>query len=63
VDGRLPDGGNCYRRALLAIALDAGAAQDPLVLGLDARGGPASGHAWLGERRGREEPYPVELVL
>jgi hypothetical protein len=48
VDARMPGGGNCYRRALLEIALDRGAAAEPLFLGLNASGEPSSGHAWLG---------------
>lgn len=48
VDARVPGGPNCYRRALLEIALDAGAAREPLHLALRAHGGVGSGHAWLG---------------
>jgi hypothetical protein len=47
VDARLPDGGNCYRRALLEILVDAGAAEEKLFMGLRKQGGPRSGHAWL----------------
>src|SRR5262245_48095321 len=47
VDARLPGGGNCYRRALLEICVDAGAAEEKLYMGLKAHGGPRSGHAWL----------------
>ena len=49
VDARMPGGPNCYRRALLEIGLDAGAAREPLKMGLQPHGGPKSGHAWLGE--------------
>jgi len=48
VDRLLPGDPNCYRRALLEIGLDAGAAEEPLHLGLRVPGGPRSGHAWLG---------------
>lgn len=48
IDARLPGGGNCYRRALLEIALDRDAAAEPLFMGLTSEGGPKSGHAWLG---------------
>jgi Transglutaminase-like superfamily len=48
VDARMPGGPNCYRRALLEIGLDAGAAREPLNMGLRPHGGPKSGHAWLG---------------
>jgi hypothetical protein len=48
IDGHLPGGGNCYRRSLLEVALDRGAAREPFHLGLRADGGARSGHAWLG---------------
>lgn len=35
VDARYPGGGNCFRRVLTELALDAGAADDRLVFGLD----------------------------
>jgi hypothetical protein len=35
VDAAYPGGGNCFRRVLVELALDAGAARDPLVFGLD----------------------------
>src|SRR5262245_36749623 len=44
----LGGGASCYRRALLEMSLDAGAAEEPLHLGLRVPGGPRSGHAWLG---------------
>jgi hypothetical protein len=47
LDAHLPGGGNCYRRALVEMALDPGAAEERLYLGLKARGGFRSGHAWL----------------
>src|SRR5262249_44384489 len=47
VDACFPGGGNCYRRALLEMALDRGAASEPLRMGLKAGGGRGSGHAWL----------------
>jgi hypothetical protein len=47
-DACFPGGGNCYRRALLEIAVDPVAATTPLRLGLRTGGGPRSGHAWLG---------------
>jgi hypothetical protein len=48
VDAHMPDGGNCYRRVLLEIGLDRGAAAEPLSMGLSGSGAPLSGHAWLG---------------
>jgi Transglutaminase-like superfamily len=47
VDSLFPGGPNCYRRALLEMAFDRGAAAETLQLGLSASGGPGSGHAWL----------------
>jgi hypothetical protein len=49
VDAVMPGGSNCYRRALLEMALDSGAAREPLRMGLRATGGPRTGHAWLGD--------------
>jgi len=63
VDRRLPGGSNCYRRALVEMALDRTAAQQPLHMGLVRGGGSASGHAWLGDRREPEARYDVELAL
>jgi hypothetical protein len=47
VDARIPGGSNCYRRALVEMALDASAAEERLFFGLKAHGGARSGHAWL----------------
>ena len=44
--------GNCYRRALIELALDSGAAAEPLRIGLMATAAPRSGHAWLGAEDG-----------
>ncbi|MDB4936379.1 MAG: hypothetical protein JWP87_3351 [Labilithrix sp.] len=44
-DRALPRGAGCYRRALLEMALDAGAADEALVLGFRRHG---IGHAWVG---------------
>lgn len=63
VDRCFPSGPSCYRRALLEIALDAGAATEPLHLGLRSRGGPQSGHAWLASDRGSLERYDAEFVV
>jgi hypothetical protein len=62
VDRWLPDGGNCYRRALVEIALDAGAAAEPLTFGFRQHGGPKSGHAWLAGGREAGERYDAEFV-
>jgi hypothetical protein len=62
VDRCFPSGGNCYRRALVEIAVDGGAAAEPLHLGFRAGGRPQSGHAWLGAG-GDGQRYDAELVL
>jgi hypothetical protein len=61
VDRCMPGGGNCYRRVLLEIALDRGAAAEPVRFGLREHGGPSSGHVWLADREtgGR---YDAEFV-
>jgi hypothetical protein len=69
VDRRFPDGGNCYRRALLEVALDRTAAREPFQMGFhlslpEADGAaPEPGHAWLGKRGGRPEDYDAVVVL
>lgn len=55
-------GGNCYRRALMEMALDAGAAAEPLRMGLQAAATPGSGHAWLGDEE-TSEHYDAILSL
>jgi hypothetical protein len=42
-------GGNCYRRALLEVSLDRGAAAEPLLLGFDMISEKLAGHAWLAD--------------
>jgi hypothetical protein len=63
VDRLFPSGPNCYRRALLEIAMDAGAAREPLHMGLNAEGGPRSGHAWLASSPDRPAHYDAEFVV
>ena len=60
VDRLLEPGGNCLRRSLLEMGLDAGAAEESLMLGLRAGGGPRSGHAWLSSQAVQDRDY--ELV-
>lgn len=61
-DRAMPGGPNCYRRVLLQMRIDAGAAEQRIHLGLMEGGGRASGHAWLeGEDPGRR--YDAEIVL
>ena len=63
IDAYFPDGSNCYRRALLEIALDAGAAQETLFMGLDATDRPRSGHAWLGSMPNGDRTYDAVIAL
>ena len=61
VDVCLAGGANCYRRALLEVALDRGAAEEPLALGLSAQGQRLAGHAWLAGEPGAAAAY--DLVI
>jgi hypothetical protein len=61
VDRLFPSGPNCYRRALVEIGIDAGAAAERLHMGLSAFGGRDSGHAWLTSSPGTER-YDAEFV-
>jgi hypothetical protein len=63
VDSLFPSGPNCYRRALVEMAMDAGAAAEPLHMGLKAAGGRNSGHAWLASERDTTERYDAEFVV
>jgi Transglutaminase-like superfamily len=63
VDARLPGGGNCYRRALLEIVIDAGAAEEKLYMGLKTHGGPRSGHAWLASWPDAANAAAYDVVL
>jgi hypothetical protein len=56
-------GPNCYRRALIEIAMDAGAAAETLHLGIDTAGDLTSGHAWLGPSSDRAPSYHAEFSL
>jgi hypothetical protein len=62
VDVRAPGGANCYRRALLTIALDPQAARGPLRFGLRRGGQARSGHVWIpGSRDPAPGTYDVEF--
>jgi hypothetical protein len=63
VDARLPGGGNCYRRALLEIAIDPTSAGEPLRMGLRFEGGPRSGHAWLPSSGDPADRYEAEFSV
>jgi hypothetical protein len=62
VDRGFPGGGNCYRRALLEVALDPASALEPLHMAVREHGGPGSGHAWLGEVPDTNETYDAVFV-
>jgi hypothetical protein len=63
IDGRLPDGGNCYRRALIEIALDPVSAGELLHFGLIRGGGRKSGHAWLSSDQPSAASYDAEFTI
>jgi hypothetical protein len=63
LDRCFPGGGNCYRRALLEIAVDPVAAKTPLNLGLRTGGAPRSGHAWLASSTEPVARYDAEFSL
>ncbi|MBL8793478.1 MAG: lasso peptide biosynthesis protein [Planctomycetia bacterium] len=62
VDRHLGSGGNCYRRALLEIALDRGVAAEPVYFGLKLENERLDGHAWLpGQTDGGAFPFTIRL--
>lgn len=63
IDRRVPDGGNCFRRALIEIGLDPESAKEPIQFGLRKHGGPKSGHAWLRDERESAQRYDAEFAL
>jgi Transglutaminase-like superfamily len=54
---------NCLRRALLEVALDAGAAAEPLNLGFRKEGPRLTGHAWLGADNSPAQDFPAQFHL
>lgn len=56
VDAAMPGGGNCYRRTLIELALDGGAAREALVFGLDVG---RTGHVAFKHR----EPMAFDVVF
>jgi hypothetical protein len=56
VDAFSPGRGGCYRRTLLEIALDSGAAEETVFLGLDVG---KTGHAWLASAADEQRPFDV----
>ncbi|MCK6549743.1 hypothetical protein L6R52_28155, partial [Myxococcota bacterium] len=63
VDARLSGASRCYRRVLIEIALDRGAASETVHLGLYARGGERSGHAWLASEGPARERFDAVIEL
>jgi hypothetical protein len=63
VDRLFPGGPNCYRRALVEISLDSGAAAEPLHIGIRAAGTLTSGHAWLESSSDRGTDYSAEFSI
>jgi hypothetical protein len=61
VDRLFPAGPNCYRRALVEMAMDQSAASEPLHLGINARDGIVAGHAWLESSPDKGRGYQVEF--
>ena len=62
IDRRLPDGGNCVRRALLEMSLNTAAARERLLAGFRSGGGVSSGHAWL-ESQPATERYDAVMAI
>jgi len=59
-------GPNCYRRVLLEISMDRGAADEIVRLGFRGAGGEGSGHAWLGGQihpDGKPQPYDAIVSI
>ena len=63
IDRRLPGGANCYRRSLIEVALDRGAAGEQLLMGFMRGGSPRSGHAWLESHPAPDDRYDAVMVL
>jgi hypothetical protein len=58
VDAALPSGASCYRRVLLELALDAGAARETVVFGLDVG---STGHVAFEDRE--ERTFDVAFAI
>ena len=56
-------GGNCYRRSLLEIALDRGAAAEPFLMGFTLAGEQLSGHAWVAAEGSSQANYQFTVQL
>jgi len=62
LDRLMKGGPNCYRRSLVRIALDAGSAAEPFVLGLNLPERAPNGHAWVDGAEAAAR-YDVEFRL
>jgi hypothetical protein len=62
VDSLFPGGPNCFRRSLMEISLDRGAAREKLLAGFQKGGGLGSGHAWL-ESHDVEKSYDAVFAV
>lgn len=60
VDAFAPGRRGCFRRTLLELAADGGAAREPVLLGLDVG---RTGHAWLESAAPEQRPYDVTFTL
>lgn len=60
VDAFAPGHSGCFRRTLLEVAADGGAAREPVLLGLDVG---RTGHAWLESAAAEQRPYDVTFTL
>lgn len=63
LDRLFPGGGNCYRRVLLEIALDAGAAEEPFVMGFRLTDAGNDGHAWLESQPPEDGEASYDIVV
>ncbi len=61
VDARMPGGPNCYRRALLEIALDPGRPRGAAAHGARRQRCSESGHAWLGGDGSGDRSYDAVI--
>lgn len=60
IDSRVWKKSGCYRRSLVEMALDRGAAAETLHIGLHADG--SEGHAWL-DSETRKENFDLEITI
>ncbi len=63
VDSLLPGGPNCYRRVLLEMMLDRGAASEPVCMGFLSDGDKLTGHVWLLGHAESSDGYQVNVRL